>query len=65
MPAGDTDSSRSPRGRDRTPEEVRSHRAANVAGSPGPDGPCLERGRRSRRDGGRRERQAGSGPVSP
>eukprot|EP00969_Alexandrium_andersonii_P142996 6322069-Alexandrium_andersonii.AAC.1 len=64
MPAGETDSSRSPQGRGRTPEEVRSRRAANVAGSADPAGPCQERGRRPRRDGAPRERRGGSGPAS-
>eukprot|EP00969_Alexandrium_andersonii_P298713 13205280-Alexandrium_andersonii.AAC.1 len=47
-----TDSSRSPRGRDRTPEDIRARRAANVDGPDLPHG--RERGRR-RRDGPRHE----------
>eukprot|EP00969_Alexandrium_andersonii_P204290 9027098-Alexandrium_andersonii.AAC.1 len=59
-----TDSSRSPRGRGRTPEEVQPRRAANVAGSPGPAA-GHERGRRFRRDGARREGRAAAGATSP
>eukprot|EP00969_Alexandrium_andersonii_P212870 9399713-Alexandrium_andersonii.AAC.1 len=59
-----TDSSRSPRGRDRTPVEVRPRRAANVAGSFGPPA-GHERGRRPRREGARREGRAAAGAASP